>query len=158
MVPPRISADDRKQAEEQLLEEQRQIRYDTKEFTVEVLVKHLDEGDMTIPEYQREYVWPARHRSRFIESLLMTIPIPIMFGAETSQNRIEIIDGVQRLKTLQDFLSGGFRLSRLEKLDSLNGFRFLDLPPSQQRKLRNRPLRMVVLGAVSYTHLTLPTN
>ena len=142
---PKPTAEDRIQAEEQLLEEQKQTRYDTKEFTVEVLVNLMDKAELTIPVYQREYVWPKRHRSRFVESLLMGIPIPILFGAQAKDGEIEIIDGVQRLRTLQEYLHGGFRLATLEKLDSLNGFRFQDLPVSQQRRLRHRSLRMVVL-------------
>ena len=60
--------------------------------------------------------------------------------------RIEIVDGVQRIRTLADFLTGQLTLSNLERLSKLNGFRFFDLHPSRQRRFRRSTLRLIELS------------
>lgn len=133
-------------AEQQILEEQRVVDYDVKEYIVEILVNQLESEELFIPPYQRKFVWPIKKQCRFIESLILGLPIPFLFCADTEDGRIEVVDGSQRLQTLRKFLSNGLRLSGLEKLDRVNRFRFKDLPIAQQRKLRNRSLRMIVLS------------
>src|SRR5438128_1925755 len=81
--------------------------------------------------------WPERHKSRFIESLLIGLPIPFLFVADVGDEedpdksgRLEIVDGVQRIRTLAEFMTGNLVLGNLERLSKLNGFRFYDLPVS----------------------------
>jgi hypothetical protein len=131
--------------ESQLVEKQRTIDYDTKEFTVELFVQKLDNGDFFIPAYQREFVWHERRRAKFIESVLLGLPIPFMFAADTPDGTLEIVDGAQRLRTLREFLDNKLVLTSLEQLTNLEGHRFSDLPTPQQRKFKNRTLRMIVL-------------
>lgn len=131
--------------EQQLIDKQRTIDYDTKEFTVELLVQKLDNGDFFIPAYQREFVWHEKRRAKFIESVLLGLPIPFMFAADTKDGILEIVDGAQRLRTLREFLDGNLTLRSLEQLTRLEGRTFSDLPTSQQRKFKNRTLRMIVL-------------
>lgn len=68
-----------------------------------------------------------------------------MFVADTDDGRLEIVDGVQRIQTIVSFLDGSLKLTKLEKLTELEGFKFRDLPEPQQRKLMNRALRLIVL-------------
>ncbi len=136
---------DRAALEVQLIEKQRTIDYDTKEFTVELLVQKLDNGDFFIPAYQREFVWHDKRRAKFIESVLLGLPIPFMFAADTPDGTLEIVDGAQRLRTLREFLDNKLILRGLEQLTNLDGRYFGDLPTAQQRKFKNRTLRMVVL-------------
>ncbi|HTS36925.1 MAG TPA: DUF262 domain-containing protein [Candidatus Solibacter sp.] len=133
-------------AEQQIAEKQRTINYDTKEFTVELLVNKFRAGEFTIPRYQREFVWSDERRSRFIESVILGLPIPFMFTAETPEGVLEIVDGAQRIRTLSAFMDDGFRLRSLGSLNSLNGVSYSDLPAAQQRKFKNRTLRMIVLS------------
>lgn len=139
--PARIS-----QAEQQIVEKQRTINYDTKEFTVELLVSKFKAGEFTIPRYQREFVWSEERRSKFVESVILGLPIPFMFTAETQDGVLEIVDGAQRIRTLSAFMEDVFRLRSLETLDLLNGLAYSELPAAQQRKFKNRTLRMVVLS------------
>jgi Protein of unknown function DUF262 len=136
---------DRSAIETQLVDKQRTIDYDTKEFTVELFVQKLDNGDFFIPAYQREFVWHEKRRAKFIESVLLGLPIPFMFAADTPDGTLEIVDGAQRLRTLREFLDNKLVLTSLEQLTMLEGRRFSDLPTSQQRKFKNRTLRMIVL-------------
>jgi len=80
------------------------------DYDVEGLVRRLDRGDIFIPSFQRNYVWNQSQASRFIESLLLGLPIPGIFLArEAESNKLIVIDGQQRLKTLQFFYDGFFK-------------------------------------------------
>lgn len=89
------------------------IQYDISsygvDYDVEGLVKRLDRNDVLIPQFQRNFVWTQQEASRFIESLLLGLPVPGVFMAkERDSNRLLVIDGQQRLKTLQFYYSGYF--------------------------------------------------
>lgn len=129
----------------QLNECQNEIDYDTKDYTLELLANKYRKGDFYIPDYQREYIWRAKNKSLFIESILLGLPIPFMFMADCEDGRLEIIDGAQRIQTIIGFLDGNIKLNGLQKLTALNGFRFNDLSMSQQRRLNNRTFRIVIL-------------
>lgn len=79
------------------------------DWDVEGVVNRLKRGDLFIPPFQRDYVWTPAIASRFIESLLLGLPVPGVFVArETASNKLIVIDGQQRLKTLQFFFDGVF--------------------------------------------------
>jgi uncharacterized protein with ParB-like and HNH nuclease domain len=136
-------------AEMEIRERQQEVKFDVRDFTLELIVNHFREGLYYVPEYQRFHVWNAEKQARFIESLVLGLPIPMMFLAEMADGTLEIVDGVQRISTLESFFSGDLRLQKLTRLPSLNGFLFDDMPLSQQRKLRTRALRMVVLDELT---------
>jgi len=152
-VIPEISIEDRNAAELQIAEHHRVIDYDTREYPVEVIVsKYLeklsdDENDFFIPDYQRDLTWPDEHQSRFIESVLMGLPIPLLFLAdvEGQEGRAEIVDGSQRVRTLARFMSNELRLSGLKQLTKLNNFTFSDLPAIRQRRFGRHTMRMIEL-------------
>jgi len=132
-------------ADAEIKERQREIKYDLKDFTIELLVSKFGKGEFFVPDYQRQFVWRQTHKERFVESVILGLPIPFMFVAEMEDGRLEIVDGAQRIRTLEAFIAGDLKLKGLRKLPSLNTFRFQDLPHSQQRKFVNRTLRIVVL-------------
>ena len=145
-------------AEQQIIQNIRDVRYIVREYPTEVVVqKYLkgisnDQNEIYVPDYQRDLIWPERNQSRFIESLLIGLPIPFLFVADVSDvedpenaGRLEIVDGVQRIRTLAEFFTGRLVLSNLERLKKLNGFRFADLHPSRQRRFRRATLRLIEL-------------
>lgn len=148
---PRITPEMQEKAEKQIIKEQKIVDYDIKEYPVEVLVskysigKARNENDIFIPNYQRKFVWDIKKQSKFIESLLMGLPIPYIFGAD-NDGRVEIVDGSQRLRTLEAFLNNKFALEGLEKLKTLNGFRHNDFPLSRQRRFKKKTIRMIELS------------
>lgn len=153
-IPPTIiTLDLRDKAEEQIAEHHKIIDFDTREYPVEVIVsKYLDrldedDNDFFIPDYQRELVWPDEHQSRFIESALMGLPIPLLFVADVKgqEGRAEIVDGSQRVRTLARFMKNELRLTGLKRLSRLNGFTFADLPPVRQRRFGRHTMRMIEL-------------
>lgn len=152
------SAEDIEAAEAQIVSNIRGVRYIVREYPTEVVVeKYLsgiedDENEIYVPEYQRDLVWPERNQSRFIESVLIGLPIPFLFVADVGDEededragRLEIVDGVQRIRTLARFMTGDLVLGSPDRLDKLNGFTFNDLHPSRQRRFRRATLRLIEL-------------
>jgi len=144
----------KKEAENQIVNEMKNVDYDTREFTIEYLVnkymqgEESDKNELYVPEYQREFIWENHRQSKFIESLILGLPIPLIFVAEIPDTgRLEIVDGSQRIRTLAAFLHDKLQLVGLTKLTHLKGFRFQDFPLSRQRKFKNIPMRMIVLSS-----------
>lgn len=140
--------------ERQIESEQNAVSYDIREFTVEYYVnKYLvgeenDENELYVPDYQREFIWDEKRQSRFIESLLLGLPIPLVFVAEIEKDgRLEIVDGSQRIRTLAAFINDELQLKGLDKLKDLNGLYFSQLKSARQRKFKNISMRMIVLSS-----------
>jgi hypothetical protein len=141
-----ISEVDAQAAEAQILEQSKRIEFYLTEYSVELLAEKMRDGEFVVPGYQREFTWEDLRKSKFIESLVMGLPIPFLFFWEMEDGRLEIVDGSQRLRTIQDFILGDFRLGQLETLTHLTGFRFADLSESRRRKTGNRSIRGIVLN------------
>ena len=140
--------------EKQIREKQKITEHEIREYPVSVIVEKFtdgletDEAELFIPDYQREFVWTELQQSRFIESLLLNLPVPYLFVADTNENddgRIEIVDGSQRIRTLVRFLMGELELKELEKIPAANGLRFTDFPKSRQLRFNRKTLRMIEL-------------
>lgn len=144
---PKFTEDEVVAAEEQIVEQSKRIEFYLTEYSVELLASKMRNGDFEVPSYQREFTWEPERKSRFIESLLMGLPIPFLFFWESPETgKLEIVDGSQRLRTIEEFLLDGFALGDLEELSLLTGFRFEDFPESRQRKIKNRSIRGIVLN------------
>ncbi|TGR28931.1 MULTISPECIES: DUF262 domain-containing protein [unclassified Mesorhizobium] len=123
---------------------------ETKDYQLDYLQNALRPDKELIdtdPGYQRRLRWSNKKRSLLIESLLLNIPIPSVFLFETDYNQYEVIDGRQRLETINAFLSNNFSLTGLEYWSELNRKRFNDLPSVLQRGLLRRSISAVVLLA-----------
>ncbi len=98
------------------------------DYTVDLLVKRVKNSDFFVPPFQRSFVWNMRQSSKFIESLLIGLPVPGVFVfRQQDSNRHLIIDGQQRLKSLAYFYSGKFH-------DSDRVFKLLDVQPQWEGK------------------------
>ncbi len=111
------------------------------------------------PEFQREYVWDEKRASRFIESLLLNLPVPPIFVAENDDGSFEVVDGHQRLQSLFGFLRQiprgpsrqgsvptsfkALKLKGLEVLCELNGDGIDDLPVDQRERLMSKQLHLI---------------
>ncbi|MFM7575460.1 MAG: DUF262 domain-containing protein, partial [Microcystaceae cyanobacterium] len=87
-----------------------------------------------------------------IESVFLGLPIPYIFVADVSEeveseslSRLEIIDGTQRIRTLDRFLNNELTLINLKKLTELNGLCFRDLALARQQRFKRTTLRMILL-------------
>jgi hypothetical protein len=141
----------RKQAAEaRIVEQARRIDFFTTEYTVEILAAKMKDESYEVPPYQREDTWEPERKCRFIESLLMGLPIPFLFFWERPEDgKLEIVDGSQRLRTIKQFIYDELVLGELDVLPELEGMRFSDLLPSRQNKLKNRSVRGIVLNSAA---------
>jgi len=109
------------------------------DYTVDSLVKRMRAHAFIVPEFQRRFVWSQRHASKFIESLLMGLPVPgIFLYKEPKTNRHLVIDGQQRLRTLEAFYDGTFQERKFRLIGVLDDWvnkTYADLDPSDQLKL-----------------------
>lgn len=130
----------------QISEKKQDIKFDTRDYVIKYLVEQYEADEFYIPlEYQRNFVWGDKDRCFFIESILMGLPIPFMFFADTKDGRIEIVDGAQRTRTLVQFCQNNLELQGLQILTESNGFKFNDLDPVIQRRFLNTNIRVVFL-------------
>lgn len=92
------------------------------DYPVDGLVKRINAGSIFIPPFQRGYVWHIYRASRFIESLLLGLPVPAIFlSRDEGTQKLLVIDGQQRLRTLQYFYDGIFPPSQSAfKLKGIN--------------------------------------
>jgi hypothetical protein len=133
-------------AEAQIVEQSKRIEFYITEFSVEILANKMRSGEYVVPAYQRAFTWEPWRRSKFIESLIMGLPIPFIFFWEMPDGKLEIVDGSQRLRTLEEFLFNELRLGDLDSLTHVSNLKYSDLPESRQRKIRNRSIRGIVLN------------
>jgi hypothetical protein len=125
------------------------------DLTLSVIYEMWENGDIVIPEFQRNFVWNVRQSSLLIDSFLLGLPVPQVFFHVDEENKSVVIDGQQRIMTVVFFFEGYFgseniqgrrQVFRLQGLDAANPNakkRFVDLDESAQRKLRSSVLRAI---------------
>ncbi len=126
----------------------RQVKFTVTEYPISVYVERFPDdatGRYFVPEYQRNLAWRPHQQSEFIESLLVGLPIPFLFFYQSTDGRMEIVDGSQRMRAMRAFLKGQLRLSDLVLVPELNGFAFADLPEDRRNKLEDVTIRTIVL-------------
>lgn len=112
--------------------------------TVDV-VRRLTAGRFRLdPEFQRDFVWEKDKQSRLIESVLMRIPLPVFYVAEDDEGLLIVVDGRQRLTTLQRFLEGSLVLD-LPDRPELDGKRFQDLEARLQNRVEDCQLHFYII-------------
>jgi Protein of unknown function DUF262 len=92
------------------------------DYPVDGIVKRMSQGDIVVPlfnldpepgqstvGFQREFVWTKPQSDRFIESLLLGLPVPGIFLVKETNGKHLVLDGQQRLKSLQSFYDGIFQ-------------------------------------------------
>jgi hypothetical protein len=123
------------------------------DLSVQTLLEQWTTKQLVLPEIQREYVWDNAKASRLIESLLLNIPIPVLYFAETDEAKYEIFDGHQRVRSIVNYLGGVYSLSGLAVLREYRGLRYLELPDREQRFLRMRTLRTILISIDSHPNM-----
>ncbi len=148
----------------ELQRQRRKVDFDSYDITVDELVRRVTRRRIEIaPAYQRQFRWDDERQSRLIESVLLGIPVPPLFMAtniaEDEGTRWEVVDGLQRLLSLTNFIGDEdtrsvarldnrqpLRLKGLEILPALDGRTFAELPADLREGLLDRPMKVVVLN------------
>lgn len=145
------------------------VRTKSLDLSFNELLDMYKDGELIIdPEYQRLFRWSESQQSRFIESLLLEMPIPPIFVIEEEEGKYELIDGLQRVSSYIHFRGEHpdyrgeaedsekprfLKLDSCDICDSLNGREYKDLPTTLQIRLKRNFIRVEVLRKESDTRL-----
>lgn len=104
------------------------IKIEQAQYSIFEIKRRYDKGKICIdPDFQRNDVWNLRQKSELIESVIMGIPLPLIYLAENQDGKLIVVDGRQRLTTFFEFLNNEFRLRDLKILKQINGMNMNDL-------------------------------
>lgn len=129
-----------------------EIRTETVDLSFGEIISLHEKGELVIqPDYQRLFRWSDVQKSRLIESILVELPIPPIFVIENSDGVYELIDGLQRVSSVIQFVQAKslnadpLILTDCELIPELNGKKFEDLPLSLKLRIKRVPARTVVI-------------
>ena len=133
-------------------DDNRKIIWQAKDFSIREFSSMLQDGDLELqPQYQRKYVASPKIASKLIESILMDVPIPVIYLAEENDGSYSVIDGQQRLTSFISFINGKypdgelFKLTGLKVLKELNRKQFSDIEKEYQNKIRKTTLHTIII-------------
>lgn len=123
------------------------ISVDFRQITLQSIIDRLDYGEISFDtEYQRNFIWKIEKQGLLIESILLRLPLPTFYFDAQDDNKWEVVDGLQRLTTIDSFVvKNVLTLQGLEFLTEFNGLKFGDLPREYQRGLRNFEISIAVI-------------
>lgn len=131
------------------------------DFTLKTLVEMWEKNDITIPDFQREFVWNIKQSTLLIESFLIGLPVPPIFFYIDDENKNLVIDGQQRIMSVIFFIEGyfgrenargkrqTFRLTGLNEKSPYYNKKFVDLEDKDRRKLESSVLRAINIRQLS---------
>lgn len=122
---PELDVDDA--LEKKYAKQMRQIHPQKIELPISTLKAMVEDQIGLNPDFQRRDRWDAKKQSRFVESIIMNVPVPPVFLGEDRYGSYVVLDGRQRLTAIYEFLRGSYALEKLEVWKELNGMRFTDL-------------------------------
>jgi hypothetical protein len=117
----------------------------------EIANLHVSKELLIQPEYQRLFRWSTHQKSHLIESILLELPVPQIFVIENADGVFELIDGLQRVSTILQFMEPAsvgldpLKLEGCSLISALNGLTFGELPLSLRLRLKRSPIRTVVI-------------
>lgn len=157
-------ADDHSENEEHEPFDPEEISIDTKVFSLEAIIRRLLQHTIVLnPDFQRSEVWSNERKSQLIESILLKIPIPMFYVSADEYSNWAVVDGLQRMSTIRDFILGkdflrnpeenkerrghGMHLKGLEFLgDKLDGKQFFELPVILSNRILETQLTFTIIN------------
>ena len=122
------------------------VHTEPRDFSLQQLKDMYDANDIiTDPDYPRKYIYDVKRASSLIESILLGIPIPVIYLCEENDGSFTVIDGQQRITSFVKYLKNEYCLTGLSELKQLNGMYFKDLAKDVQRKLNFSCLKAICL-------------
>ena len=123
------------------------IRIRPTNIVVEQIISRIRFNEIDLaPDFQRQKgIWTPTNKSRLIESLLLRIPIPVFYVAADASEVWSVVDGVQRLSTIDDYVNDRFKLTGIQYLHKFEGACHSDLPRPMQRRISETQLIVNVI-------------
>jgi hypothetical protein len=138
------------------------ISIDGRVVSMDALIRRLIQGTIRLaPAFQRKEVWDIERKSRLVESMMLNIPIPMFYVAADEKGNWDVVDGLQRLTTIKEFVLGteymqtrdekrrgkGFRLKNLEFWgDKYDGLMFDALPKGMTNRILETEFRFTIIN------------
>jgi hypothetical protein len=136
------------------------ISIDKKPMVMDAIIRRFKQGTIIMhPDFQREEVWSKETKSRLIESLLLRIPITMFYVSADEEGKLTVVDGLQRLSAIRDFvlkedykstntkgLGDGLRLQGLEFLADYEGKTFNELPINMQNRINETEFTFTIIN------------
>jgi hypothetical protein len=128
-----------------------QIKISRRVVTIGQVVERIEFNEVELaPDFQRRArIWDLPRKSRLIESIMLRIPLPVFYVASDDEENWKVVDGLQRLTTIFDYVSdkseNRFVLSRLEYLSDYEGLYFDRLPRGIVRRISETELNINVI-------------
>ena len=153
----------RKKLFEQVEASRKEIRADRMDMSFGEIMNMYDEGELIIsPEFQRAFRWGRDKQTKFIESLILGIPIPPIFVAETKGNVWELVDGLQRISTVLSFFGKLNDREKnnlvLEKTSILTAVMYALMNPPGSSAHTFHPVSVSLLPNNTHTHTHTHTH
>ncbi len=118
------------------------------DWTIETIDNQINKGNIDLqPGFQRRAAWDDTRKSRLIESIIVGMPVPNIVLAENKEHRgrFIVIDGKQRLLSINEFIKGSYGLRGLDMRGDLNDKTYASLPPGDKEYLDNSTIRATVI-------------
>lgn len=141
------------------------ISIETKKVSMDTCLRRLQQGTLVLnPDFQRQEVWTIEKKSQLIESLMLNIPIPMFYVSSDARGTYTVVDGLQRLSTIRDFVLGqdflkeknagkkdalkgrGFRLQNLEFWRQYEKMQFVELPEHLYNRILETEFTFTVIN------------
>jgi len=123
------------------------VKISKEQYSIFELKRMLEEKKTIIidPEFQRNFVWKLPQERELVESVLMGIPLPVVYMFEEKDGRKQVVDGRQRITSLLRYLNNKFALEDLKMLPKFNGKKFKDLEPIFQGKIESYQIHAYII-------------
>lgn len=134
--------------------EQRILRTQAYDMSISDVISRLENNEIVLdPDYQRNYVWDNKKASLLVESILLNVPIPVIYVAEDDDSKWNVVDGLQRLNSLKRFFNDEFKLNGLGVIKELEQLKYSELNPTASRILKNGILRIIKIFRESHPEI-----
>lgn len=129
-----------------------EIFVENKHFSLLDILTYIKDGDIEVsPHFQRHFIWDRTRQSKLIESIFLGLPLPSLYLSQYDDGRLTVVDGLQRITTIQKFLDNELILTNMEYMTQCNGYRFNELEseklisPLQMRRFKQTQLQCYVI-------------
>ena len=118
-----------------------EVKVERAQFSVFELKRKLEKKQILVdPDFQRESLWDMKQKSELVESILMGIPLPLIYLTEDKKGKLIVVDGRQRLTSLFGFIDNEYQLSNLNIVTNINNKKFKELESKDQSAIEDYQL------------------
>ncbi len=133
------------------------VEFSRNNFSIYEIKRIIDNKEIILdPDFQRKSnIWKLPQKSKLIESILMAIPLPLFYFAENKNGGLSVVDGLQRLFAIKDFMNDKYELKDISYLQKLNGLKFSQLERDTQQRIERYQLQVNVMSSNTPEYIKL---